>query len=407
MASGNFYIISYYERAIKGYYKGGITENTLIELMTRYQTYFIEPILYYMIRVTNFEKFETHLFDHLKDHVINYKCGNKSEWINLPLHEIIKAVEFLISEYDYEKICDVTEDTQHKICKPQNNTFSRKDADSVKESLAKNNLFYENKRIRLTIDRDNVYWFSLRDSIRSFDIKDLRDFIKKKVDKKYAKAYKFIDKIESNTDKVHPLILYITISGLLKMTQRCQLKTAIKFSEWVANVLSPAVYNYNIEPIKISHIKAQANDETKDKFLTKQLVKIKNETKNTNSTIYFVYSCSRFDDEHIYKIHYANNNKLKKCILNDRTYNNNNILLTLETYYPNTVLAYIDSMLYDYAINQSHIYCCSLDKIANVFSTCNKKIDCIYSLIKKLIYGSTLKKTNCSEELTDASNNID
>ena len=30
MASGNFYIISYYERAIKGYYKGGITENTFI-----------------------------------------------------------------------------------------------------------------------------------------------------------------------------------------------------------------------------------------------------------------------------------------------------------------------------------------------------------------------------------------
>ena len=94
------YIISIPCRAKKNIFKFGKHDGTKKTLFNRHKTALINPVIYFFEAVDDYTMIETMVKQDLCDHRIQYPDGGLSEWINLPLSEIIECVYDMIKLYN-------------------------------------------------------------------------------------------------------------------------------------------------------------------------------------------------------------------------------------------------------------------------------------------------------------------
>ena len=99
-ASNVFYIISKKSKAKKNRYKIGIWSGSINELLSRYRTSLIYPVLYFFMYIDNAPELENKLKEELYDFRVSNSAGNKTEWIKMELHTLIEHVNKFISPYD-------------------------------------------------------------------------------------------------------------------------------------------------------------------------------------------------------------------------------------------------------------------------------------------------------------------
>lgn len=99
MLNKNIYVISTTKRAKKNEYKLGKHKGNSNELLSRYRTYFVNPVIYYFHPVENYEIIEKKILKKLTEHRIKNNNDNDSEWICLELNKILQITTTIILEY--------------------------------------------------------------------------------------------------------------------------------------------------------------------------------------------------------------------------------------------------------------------------------------------------------------------
>ena len=96
----NVYLISNEEMTAKKRFKYGKHHGTKKQLVQRYTTELIHPIVYFFESVTNYSVIESEVLRRLDNYRMLSKTGRKLEWIErLDLHVIIKCINEVIEEY--------------------------------------------------------------------------------------------------------------------------------------------------------------------------------------------------------------------------------------------------------------------------------------------------------------------
>ena len=96
----NMYVVSTLSKSKKNKYKIGYHGGTQQKLLSRYQTYLINPIVFYFRPVINYSVIDTEIKTALKKHRIKNNNGNYSEWFQLKLEDIILRISKIIDEHD-------------------------------------------------------------------------------------------------------------------------------------------------------------------------------------------------------------------------------------------------------------------------------------------------------------------
>lgn len=92
-----FYIISTRSKSGRNIFKIGICSRTAIGLLSRYSTYFMEPIIFYFQHLGDDAiKIENNIKNYFYDQRINNCRGHKSEWINIKYSKLYEYVKQII-----------------------------------------------------------------------------------------------------------------------------------------------------------------------------------------------------------------------------------------------------------------------------------------------------------------------
>lgn len=94
------YIVSFRQMVAENKYKFGMYAGTREQLISRYITPMPDPIIYYYREVLNNYEIEQSVLSKLDKHRVINNRGNKSEWIQMSLHEIIDTIEDIIRKYN-------------------------------------------------------------------------------------------------------------------------------------------------------------------------------------------------------------------------------------------------------------------------------------------------------------------
>ena len=110
------YLISTVEKADKNEYKFGKHKGTVSELVSRYTTYLIKPIVYFYCVVNNNTIIENLVKKRYKKYRLCSDKGTRTEWFKLELTEFIKKITSIIQEHDCkEDIVDVGDSYEEKV----------------------------------------------------------------------------------------------------------------------------------------------------------------------------------------------------------------------------------------------------------------------------------------------------
>lgn len=103
MTENHFYIISTKKKAKKNKYKLGRFSGTKKKLISRYRTYFSNNlVVYHFVEYEESVLLEKMVLDKLTDYREINDNGNLSEWVVLPLNDIIDVVDECIKSIDKE-----------------------------------------------------------------------------------------------------------------------------------------------------------------------------------------------------------------------------------------------------------------------------------------------------------------
>ncbi|AVL94407.1 helicase [Moumouvirus australiensis] len=100
-----FYIISTKNKSKKNIFKIGIHTGSVYTLLSRYVTYFMNPVVHYFQYINEAANIEKKLKKELYDHRLENIFGNKSEWVKMPYKLLYEHVKSYIV-YDYNIVVD-------------------------------------------------------------------------------------------------------------------------------------------------------------------------------------------------------------------------------------------------------------------------------------------------------------
>lgn len=101
------YVVSTPDKADNNIYKLGSHFGDVHRLIGRYTTYLLHPIVYYFCYIDSNIDIESALKDEFVDErILNWK-NKKSEWINLPLKQIVKCLNLLTVNANRHVVVDV------------------------------------------------------------------------------------------------------------------------------------------------------------------------------------------------------------------------------------------------------------------------------------------------------------
>ena len=236
LANLSIYLISIPERVDKDEYKIGSFKGAIGELLNRYMTPLIIPIIFSFIGVTNYKIIEKHILKDLdKYRIINLR-GNKSEWIKLNKESIINVINKNIKKYD----------TIIPIEKTENITIPRKImfSSNIEKNLeAGNNIFWcDGVKITIVKDSKNILWFYGNNIATVLGYCDTKNAISRHVKLQDKTIFNNLKKYFSAIPLgSQPHTTYINESGLYSLIMGSKQQEAEKFKYWITSEILPSI----------------------------------------------------------------------------------------------------------------------------------------------------------------------
>jgi prophage antirepressor-like protein len=252
-----------------------------------------------------------------------------------------------------------------------------------------NTINFENHKIIIIIDNNNIIWFNAKQICVSLNYKQPQQAIinnVEKIDKIQLKNMNISFNIEQQPDSI-----YINESGLYSLLISSKNKKSKKFIKWITNNVLPKLREQkNFPPDKeITKLLKKINElEIKNKLLQNDL-KIEKFPKGA-----IVYITKEYDinGEIYYKLGKTDDMNKRIKIHNTHSIHNKNVVHYVEILCPLQLETCIRSMLYKYRYkNRKDYFKCGFNKIIKAFDKCMESIKCVESqdggnLVYKIIY---------------------
>lgn len=216
------------------------------------------------------------------------------------------------------------------------------------------NIFFNGQKITVVIDEQNQAWFKAKEIAQILGYKDTRKAISSHIRAKHKRPYNSLVNLV-NPIKIHYQTIFITEPGLYSLIISSKLDSAIKFQDWVFEILLP-----NIRKFGQYQINNNLNDKLKEK--EKELVSYKEFLVNTKTIKkegwIYIASTDHYQTRGIYKI--GSTERLAKRL---NSYNTGRIE---EFYYvwfckcfsPKNMEVYIQHLLKNFNYNyRKEMYC--------------------------------------------------
>jgi prophage antirepressor-like protein len=250
--------------------------------------------------------------------------------------------------------------------------------DEIYESLDKNYIIFENKTIRIIIDKNEEIWFNGNELAEAVGYMRPREAIKQMVEWDERKYLSEINaKIKIGTQ---PKTIYLSESGLYNLILQSRLPKAKKFKKWVTSEILPSIRKYGIYKLKVKYEK-ELDELLKDlNFLKKENEIIKTDMKKEKypeGGIVYAIDYSE-NNEGVYRIGMTDNMKKRKSLYDTHTLHKKKVVYIMETECPLRLETCVRAMLYKYRYkNKKDYYVCDIEKIKNAFKNCKKSIECM------------------------------
>jgi len=238
-----------------------------------------------------------------------------------------------------------------------------------------NTITFENNKIIIIIDNNNVIWFNAKQICTALKYKQPKMAIinsVEKSDKIQLKNMKINFKVQQQPDSI-----YIKESGLYSLLLSSKSKIAKKFMKWITNDVLPLIRQNNIYPndSEITKLLKKINElEKKNKILQNDL---KVEKFPEGAMVYVVEEYDE-NNELYYKLGKTDDMNKRIKIYNTHSLHNKNVPHYIEVVCPLPLETCIRSMLYKYRYkNRKDYFKCSLTKIKKAFTECVNSIKCV------------------------------
>lgn len=246
------------------------------------------------------------------------------------------------------------------------------------QNLEKNTIIFENNKINVIIDDNDIPWFNANEISLSLGYKYPKDAVIKNVDKNDKIKLEDLN-INYKINK-HPHSIYINESGLYSLLLQSRLPKSKKFKNWITKIVLPSIRKFGYYKLKIEHEK-DINDILKQlNFLEKQNNKLKNELKIEkfpNGALVYIVDYTD-EQENMYRLGKSDDMKHRKKIYDTHTIFKKNIIVLKEISCPLQYETCLKSMLYNYRIkNKKDFYECDIEIIKKAFKNCDKSLKCM------------------------------
>jgi prophage antirepressor-like protein len=240
-----------------------------------------------------------------------------------------------------------------------------------------NTITFENYKIIVIIDNDEIIWFNAKQICKSLEYKNTKkttSYIIKKKNKIQLKNMNINFNIKQQPDSI-----YINESGLYSLLIKSRNKKAEKFDDWLTSDVLPNLKQQNIfsSDEDITKLLKKINDlKAKNKLLQNDL---KLEKFHEGEIIYVIEETD-IDGETYYRIGKTDNMNKRIQIHNTHSIHNKKVVHYVELACPLQLETCLRSMLYKYRYkNKKDYFSCSLNKIKKAFTKCVNSIKCVES----------------------------
>jgi prophage antirepressor-like protein len=243
-------------------------------------------------------------------------------------------------------------------------------------TLDKNFIIYGNQQIIVLFDVNNDVWFHAKQTTKSLGYSDLKQALKKNVNKKNIMQYKQLQLVKKI--QIQPHTSFLSESGLYSLILRSRMKEAKEFTEWLTDEVLPSIRKYGSYKMKQKYTNNSKKLFQKIKFLQKQFETIKSDfrkEKFPSGALVYVIDYSD-NNKNIYRIGKTNSMITRKSIYDTHTFHKYQVVFMKECKYPTRLETCLKSMLYDFRYkNNKDFYLCSLSTIKKAINKCIKDFD--------------------------------
>ena len=238
-----------------------------------------------------------------------------------------------------------------------------------------NTITFENNKIIIISDNNNIIWFNAKQICLSLKYKESNKASTKNVEKEDKVQLKKMDinfKVQQQPDSI-----YINESGLYSLLLSSRTKKAKKFIKWIRRDVLPLIRQNNIYPnnSEITKLLTKINKLEKENKILHNDMKVEKFPKGG-----IVYVVEEYDEnnELYYKLGKTDDMNKRIKIYNTHSLHNKNVPHYVETVCPLPLETCIRSMLYKYRYkNRKDYFKCSLNKVKKAFTECVNSIKCV------------------------------
>ena len=238
-----------------------------------------------------------------------------------------------------------------------------------------NTITFENHKIFVIIDNDNIIWFNAKQICQSLEYKDPKKAISNNVDKDDKIQLKNMN-ISFNIEQ-QPNSMYIKESGLYSILISGKTKRAKKFHKWLTTEVLPKLRKKNVDTSdeEINKLLQKINELEKYNKVLQNDLKLE---KFPEGAMVYVVKDYDLDGTLCYKLGKTDDMNKRIKIYNTHSIHKKEVVHYVEIKCPLQLESCIKSMLYNYKIkNKKDFFKCSLDKIIQAFDKCLESIKCI------------------------------
>lgn len=249
---------------------------------------------------------------------------------------------------------------------------------SILETLQENYILFEQNRIHIIMDTNDILWFNAYDLTFALGYTEAKRMVQLHIEQKDKIQLKNIN--HNYNIKNHPNSIYVNESGLYTLLIKSNKPNAKKFTAWITNDVLPSIRKYGYYKMK--------NKFEQDKTgLLKQINYLEKQTKTMEGNLKkdkypngaLVYVMDYSDDDKqlpgIYRIGMTKNLKARKQVYDTHTLNNKKVIHHELVNDPVRLEYCLRSMLYKYRYRDNKdFYVCSLAVIKRAFKKCSETL---------------------------------
>ena len=238
----SIYLISTPEQMDRDEYKVGKYSRSLSQLVSRYATPLIIPLVFCFIKVNNYTVIEQKILEELDEFRMINVNGNKSEWIKLDRNKIINIIQKNVNKFDYDKPIELIDNT--KLFLPvglsPNSGCPNQGLDLPTKKILLSYANHDN--LFVIIDNNNKIWFAANDIAKILEYKAPKKVIEKFVPSNHKKQYQYIDiNKKEYCRKYQNKSVFIDEFGLFELSIKSKQKNATKIREWIMSEILPTM----------------------------------------------------------------------------------------------------------------------------------------------------------------------